>query len=192
MARPKQFDPDTAAHEAMEAFWEHGYAATSVNDLLAETGLNRGSLYGTFKDKKTLFLKALDKYAAQVDGEIGAILSAPSAKDAIRDLLREAARRARSEDGRRGCLAGKAAMEMAPHDTDIEAWVQKFHARKLELVAQTIQRGQRQGEIDASVEARATARLILNGMAGLHLLGTISPSEDEVQDIVRMLLKALD
>ena len=52
MARPKEFDPDTAAQEAMEAFWEHGYAATSVTDLLAEMGLNRGSLYGTFGDKK--------------------------------------------------------------------------------------------------------------------------------------------
>ena len=155
-------------------------------------GLNRGSLYGTFKDKKTLFLAALDKYAEQVDGEIGAILSAPSARDAIRDLLREAAKRARSDEGRRGCLAGKAAMEMAPHDADIGEWVRKFHERKLELVAQTIQRGQRQGEIDRSVDARATARFLLNGMAGLHLLGTIAPAEAEVQDVVRLMLRALD
>ena len=192
MARPKQFDPDTATQEAMEAFWEHGYFATSVNDLLAEMGLNRGSLYGTFKDKKTLFLAALDKYAEQVAGEIGAILDAPSVRDAIRDLLREAAKRARGEEGRRGCLAGKAALEMAPHDADIGDWVRRFHERKVELVEQTIRRGQRQGEIDPSVDARATARFLLNGMAGLHLLGTIAPDEAEVQDVVRSILKALD
>src|SRR4051794_38688697 len=102
MARPKQFDPDTAAQEAMEAFWENGYSATSVNDLLAEMGLNRGRLYGTFKDKKTLFLAALNKYAEQVDGKLSAILAAPSAREAIHDLFREAAKRARGEDGRRG------------------------------------------------------------------------------------------
>ena len=61
----------------------------------------------------------------------------------------------------------------------------------MNLVAQAIQRGQRQGEIDRSVDARATARFLLNGMAGLHLLGTISPAEAEVQDVVRLMLKAL-
>ena len=65
MARPKEFDPDLAAQEAMEAFWEHGYTATSVTDLLEEMGLHRGSLYGTFGDKKKLFLAALDKYQDQ-------------------------------------------------------------------------------------------------------------------------------
>ena len=68
MARPKEFDPETAAQEAMEAFWERGYAATSVNDLLEEMGLNRGSLYGTFGDKKQLFLAALEKYAKCASG----------------------------------------------------------------------------------------------------------------------------
>jgi TetR/AcrR family transcriptional repressor of nem operon len=192
MARHKEFDPDAAAQEAMEAFWENGYFATSVNDLLAEMGLNRGSLYDTFGDKKRLFLAALEKYGAQVDQELASILDKRSAREAIRDLLREAARRASSQRGRRGCLACKAAMEMAPHDPDIAAWVRRFHRAHVEMVAKTIQRGQRQGEIDCRVDPRAAARFLLNGMAGLHLLGTISPSEGEVQDVVKLLLKVLD
>ena len=65
MARPKEFDPDDAMGEAMEAFWQHGYHATSVTDLLGEMKLNRGSLYGTFGDKKTLSLAALAEYGKQ-------------------------------------------------------------------------------------------------------------------------------
>jgi TetR/AcrR family transcriptional repressor of nem operon len=193
MARPKEFDPDTAAQEAMEAFWERGYAATSVNDLLAEMGLNRGSLYGTFGDKKQLFLAALDKYAAQTVDELRELLDRPgSAKVAIRELLHVAAERCTSDDGRRGCLAGKAAMELAPHDKDIANWLKKYHRRNVDLIAATIARGQEQGEIARKQEPRALARFLLNGMAGLHLLGTTSPTAAEVQDVIKLMLKALD
>jgi len=62
MARPKAFDPADATREAMETFWERGYHATSMNDLLSDMKLNRGSLYDTFGDKKQLFMAALNEY----------------------------------------------------------------------------------------------------------------------------------
>ena len=193
MARPKEFDPDAAAQEAMEAFWERGYAATSVNDLLAEMGLNRGSLYGTFGDKKQLFLAALDKYEAQRGHELRNMLDRPgSAKAALVDFVHMAADCCTSEQGRRGCLAGKAAMELAPHDEDIADWLKKYHRRNIDLVARTIARAQQQGEISATLDARAAARFLLNAMAGLRLLGTMSPGEAEVRDVVELTLKVLD
>ena len=192
MARPKEFDPDTATQGAMEAFWEHGYAATSVNDLLSEMGLNRGSLYSTFGDKKQLFLAALEKYDEQNVVRFRQMLDRPSAKAALREFLTVAADKCTSEVGRRGCLAGKAAMELAPHDPDIAAWLKKKHRRNVDIVSKTIQRGQRQGEIDCAHDPRALARFLLNGLAGLRLLGTCGPSEAEVQDVLRLMLKALD
>src|SRR5439155_6557880 len=117
MARPKAFDPDQAAQEAMEAFWERGYNATSVSDLLAEMGLHRGSLYGTFGDKKQLFLAALDKYQDQNVAMIREVLEQPgSARQAIVALLDVAIERCTGAGAARGCLAAKAAMELAPHD----------------------------------------------------------------------------
>jgi TetR/AcrR family transcriptional repressor of nem operon len=192
MARPKEFDPDMAATEAMEAFWEHGYFATSVNDLLGEMGLNRGSLYGTFKDKKTLFLAALDKYAQQVDARIAEVLDQPSARAALEALLQAAARRACGEQGKRGCLACKAAMELAPQDREIAAWVRRFHEAHVRRVAQTIQRGQQAGEISQSIDPQAAGRFVLNAIAGLHMMGTTSPDAGQVQDVVKMILKVLD
>src|SRR5215207_11183976 len=102
MARHKEFDPDAAATEAMETFWERGYAATSVNDLLAEMGLNRGSLYGTFGDKKQLFLAALDRYEAQRSVELHEMLDPDgSARAALVEFMKFAADCATSDEGRR-------------------------------------------------------------------------------------------
>jgi TetR/AcrR family transcriptional repressor of nem operon len=194
MARPRQFDRDTAAQEAMEAFWEHGYNATSVADLLEEMGLNRGSLYGTFGDKKQLFLTALDKYQDQNVAMIRDVLERPgrSPRAAIEALLQLAVERCTGEDAGRGCLAAKAAMELASHDPDISAWIRRFHERKVELVEKTIARGQERGEINGDLDARGVARFLLNGLAGLHLSGLTSPSADEVQDVVRLMLKVLE
>src|SRR3954470_19079583 len=129
MARPKQFDPEQAMQEAMEAFWENGYTAPSVHDLLEEMGLNRGSLYGTFGDKKKLFLAVLDKYMQTCEADCRELLGQSSAKKALRSLFDMAAKDCAGDAGRRGCLASKAAMELAPHDADVARWFKKYHRK---------------------------------------------------------------
>ncbi|EWM18325.1 TetR/AcrR family transcriptional regulator [Kutzneria sp. 744] len=62
MVRHKEFDPDTAVADAMDLFWRRGYEATSVQDLVEHTGVGRRSMYDTFGDKHSLYLRALDRY----------------------------------------------------------------------------------------------------------------------------------
>jgi len=64
MARPRQFDEQSAVTSATELFWRRGYHATSVRDLGDRLKLTPSSLYRTFTDKHTLFLRALDHYRA--------------------------------------------------------------------------------------------------------------------------------
>jgi TetR/AcrR family transcriptional repressor of nem operon len=61
----KRFDKDKVPDRAMRVFWERGYEATSIADLLKATDINRGSLYGTFGDRRSLFLSAQDRYVEQ-------------------------------------------------------------------------------------------------------------------------------
>ena len=193
MGRPKQFDPDEAMQEAMEAFWERGYAATSVNDLLEEMGLNRGSLYGTFGDKKQLFLAALEKYYEQRVEDFHRLLDEPaSAKAAIRNLFEFIAHDCIADTGRRGCLAAKAAMELAPHDKDVASWLKRCHRRYVKMVAAVIQRGQEAEEIPRTLDPEPAARFLLNNIAGMRLLGTTSPTVSELHEVVELALKVLE
>lgn len=63
--RPRAYDPETALSRATEAFWKSGYAATSLDELAAATGMNRPSLYSAFGDKQALYLRALERYWAR-------------------------------------------------------------------------------------------------------------------------------
>ena len=62
LGRPRAYDPQTALQRATDRFWKSGYAGTSLDQLSAETGMNRPSLYAAFGDKHTLYLKALEHY----------------------------------------------------------------------------------------------------------------------------------
>src|SRR3569623_3585959 len=61
--RPKNYDPEVALDRALEAFWEGGFAATSLDALASATGMNRPSLYAAFGDKQSLYLKAMDRFS---------------------------------------------------------------------------------------------------------------------------------
>ena len=76
MARPRTFDEADVVEAARDQFWNRGYAATSVDDLTAATGLGKGSLYGAFGDKHSLFLRALDRYCVAAMDRVSAQLRA--------------------------------------------------------------------------------------------------------------------
>ena len=65
--RPRAFEAETALAQAMDVFWSDGFAATSLDDISAATGLNRPSLYGAFGDKRALYLQAYGQYRKRVN-----------------------------------------------------------------------------------------------------------------------------
>ena len=102
---------------ARDEFWERGYAATSVDDLTAATGLGKGSLYGAFGDKHSLYLRALDDYIASSLDDVRASLRNPSmgAYERLARHIRGQAKALVADKGRRGCLMAKSAAELARH-----------------------------------------------------------------------------
>ena len=114
--RTKDFDPDDIADAAMQVFWQRGYAATSVQDLVDGTGLSRSSLYGTFENKQGLFQHALRRYEAVTTSNVELLSGPGRARDLVRQLLLRIVQDELSDAGRRGCLVANAALELAGHD----------------------------------------------------------------------------
>src|SRR6186997_415335 len=60
--RPRAYEPEVALGKALDLFRKDGFAATSLDDLSAATGMNRPSLYGAFGDKRYLYIKSYQRY----------------------------------------------------------------------------------------------------------------------------------
>jgi AcrR family transcriptional regulator len=62
--RPRAYQPEIALGRALDLFRKDGFAATSLDDLCAATGMNRPSLYGAFGDKRELYIKTYQHHRA--------------------------------------------------------------------------------------------------------------------------------
>ncbi|MFB7616479.1 TetR/AcrR family transcriptional regulator [Kitasatospora sp. NPDC056181] len=171
MGRPKSFDADVVVARAMETFWTKGYSATSPADLAEATGVAKGSLYHSFGSKRELFARALDLYGRVGSGMAEEVLSRPgTARERIRAyfvLLVDV-----DLDGpvRRGCLAQNTVEELGGRDEEAARAVHRIEERMIGLLAARIERGQRDGDVDRSVDAGAQALLLQTTLAGLRVM----------------------
>src|ERR1700751_4452628 len=99
--RTKSFDPDGATKRALEAFWQNGYEATNLPELLTAMSLGRASFYNAFGSKHELFVQTLDLYFETLREHFEPLLSRETtARRALALLVDGFLVVARSADGR--------------------------------------------------------------------------------------------
>jgi TetR/AcrR family transcriptional repressor of nem operon len=172
MARPRKFVEDQVIEAARDQFWTHGYAGTSLDDLVTVTGLGRGSLYGAFGDKHTIFVRALDEYSTATMAAVRAELrdSAEYAYDRLVGHIRAMARANATDSKRRGCLTAKSAAELAATDKAVARRVKRFLDAYQTELSETIAAAQREGDLDSAVDSRDLAALVLTILRGMEAL----------------------
>lgn len=192
MARTKEFDPEAALRAALELFWERGYEATSMADLVERTGVARASLYATFGGKRALYLKALDRYGELTDPDLLAGLSQPGpVLPAVRALVERYAREAAGDGGRRGCFMVNTAVELAPHDPLAARRVQANWDLVETALTSALMRAQAQGELAEGRDPRALSRFLLVLMQGLRVMGKAAAEPDRLRDATAQALTVL-
>lgn len=193
MGRHKEFNRDEALDRAIDTFWCRGYEATSVQDLVDEMGINRGSLYDTFGDKHTLFLAAIDRYHERSLACTLGYLTAPGpARLAIEAAIRNMITCAGADLQRRGCLLTNSAVELAPHCSDTAERVVGYYQRLEDAFHDALVRAAREGSLGTSKEPRALARFITCSTQGMLVLSKVGYDREALDEIVEVVISALD
>lgn len=188
----KQFDVDDTLLRAMQAFWARGYEATSVQDLVDATGVNRASLYATYGDKRALFLAAIKKYDAEVRRRLlDQLAETHAAPEAIRAVFDKFIDQTRSTDANWGCFITNTALELAAHDPEIAQLVNRAEAEIEAFFRAMIIKGQANGDFDREGDVTMLARQILASLLGLLVLIRSRPERqylNAVRDGALMIL----
>jgi TetR/AcrR family transcriptional repressor of nem operon len=179
MARPREFDIEEAALRAMAVFWEHGYDATTTEQLLNGMRLTRGSLYKAFGDKKALFLRALDLYDAQeVDKAVTVLTqSGLDGAERIMALFNSITAAVQSGD-RMGCLLCSTLSGLSANDPEIAPKLQASTA-KMHQAFDTALKDSHVAEFPASY-----ARLLMTQYVGLRVLSRTSVAAEVIHESV--------
>jgi TetR/AcrR family transcriptional repressor of nem operon len=120
----KNFDVEAVLTRAMHAFWANGFDATSMQDLVSATGVNRASLYATYGDKRAIFLSALRKYDREVRQKMLAELATyDDPVTAISTLFDRFIAQAAVKGSNWGCFLTNTGLELAAHDQEISEFV---------------------------------------------------------------------
>lgn len=191
MGRSREFDENVVLQKAMELFWKQGYEKTSLNDLVEYMGIHRRSLYDTFGDKHTLFLKAMDFYQELIRSNIQAGVSkAETAKQAIQfifDFIIEG-----YEDKQWGCLTVNSATELALMDKEIKERTERIFMQTEQLIADLVRKGQQAGEISTNYDSEILAEVLHNTLHGIRVQLRISASKEKLHRIGNFFMDLLN
>ncbi len=190
--RPREFDEDEVLERALGVFWEHGYAATSLTDLLEATGLAKGSLYKAFGDKRQLFLAALDRYLEKGRTSLDLAAAAGSPKQTLRTWLTNAMSMATCTGVRRGCFGVNCTIELAPHDEELRERLRKQTRGLEQIYTRLIAAGIDAGEFREGLDPAAAARWLTTMIDGLQVRGKLGLTKAAAQETVDLTLSALE
>jgi TetR/AcrR family transcriptional repressor of nem operon len=177
----------------MRVFWSRGYEATSIEQLVASMGIQRGSLYAAFGDKRRLFFAAIERYDRVETSRLLAALDEPaSARAAIERFFRLKVEASATPNRPRGCLVTNSAAELATRDRGTGSRVGAVLNRLEAAFRRAVVRAQAAGEIDPARDPRALAWFLTSSAQGLSVMAKAVPDRATLDAIVGVILEVVD
>jgi AcrR family transcriptional regulator len=173
----------------MLLFWNRGYEATSINDLTEEMGITPPSLYGTFGDKKRLFLEAVDRYQTGPGSFARSALAEPTAKRAMQRLLKDSADAFSNPKLPKGCMVVLSATNCTVESNDIAAALAERRRITEQVIRERITAGRAAGELPADTDVHALAGLVATTLYGLSIKARDGASRASMRTIAEQTMR---
>lgn len=191
MARPREFDERAVLDAVVECFWNRGYEATSVRDLIEKTGLTGASLYNAFGDKRAMYQQALDHYVEASVADRIQRCDAMAPRAAVESFFGEIILRSLADADHRGCMLVNAALDVSPHDPGFQRAIAAVLQRIEAFFLRCVSRGQSDGTITSHLCPEDLARNLLGILMGIRVLARVRPEPDLLEGAVRPALAQL-
>lgn len=192
MARPIEFDHEDVLRKVIEVFWQKGYSGTSIRNLVEATGLQPGSLYSAFGDKRGLFLAAIDGYFEEMKRMIFTMLHTDqSAIVRIETFFNRLVSDSVADEHRKGCLLVNTLLEIPVQDKEINFRLQAMFGEVENEFRGVLKEHIESGEFDSKQSPEDLARFLVAGIYGLRVFNKTQPDISALKSIVDNLLFVL-
>ncbi|MEV5573370.1 TetR/AcrR family transcriptional regulator [Spirillospora sp. NPDC052269] len=192
MGRTREFDTEAVVERAVEVFWRLGYEATSIQDLVAATGLGRGSIYAAFGSKDGLYAAALKQYSERSGAAMAERLDRDEpVRVVLRDLLLHLVDQTVDDPERRGCLITNSAVERLPRDRTAARVVGTSLDRTAEAITLVLRRARERGDLRPDADVTAIADFFVTTIQGLRVQGKAGADRRRLTAVVDTALAVL-
>lgn len=171
MARTKSFDQEETLNKILMMFWQKGYHQTSLQDILKAGGISKQSMYDTYGDKRTLFLKVLALYreisTKAIEQQVKEKLDSNTP---VLEILHGMIYKSRTPDENiRGCLVTNSMVEFREADGEIRTEMNEILLFLKEKMKFLIEKGQKHGEITTKLNSVQISDVLMNARNGLQV-----------------------
>ena len=194
LGRPRKFDENTALEAATNQFWAAGYEATSLQDLLKSMSLSKSSLYETFGNKRTLFIRCIRFYESEVGRELDEISRASRTSRELLDrylngIVEEASF---SNKQRKGCLFVNTTNEISLKDKDIAKAVERGTVKMANVFASAIERDIQSEVLSKSLNVDDVVNYLLTAIAGVRTMVKSGADKTDLDPVIKIILKIVE
>ncbi len=191
MNRPRQYDRDEVLEKATNLFWEKGFEATSMNEMVTRANLNKHSLYSEFGDKEKLFIECIDHYISKDIRVLSDILTKkPLGLSNIEAFFDNRVNYAASEDCK-GCFIVNSVTEKEILSEEINLKVKSFISKFKAVFYNCLQAAQDKNEISEDKDCKTLADYLVCFTFGLVNIGKNETKKKELRKMVDVALSAV-
>ncbi len=191
MNRPRQYDREEVLEKTTNLFWEKGFEATSMNEVVARTGLNKHSLYNEFGDKEKLFIDCIDYYNSNSSRFLRDILARkPLGLSNIEAFFENRVSYAASDDCK-GCLIFNSVTEKETLSEEINLKIKSRVSKIKVLFYNCLKAAQERKEISGDKDCKALADYLTCFTCGLVNFGKNETRMSELRKMVGVALSSI-
>ena len=189
--RPRAFDEAEVLDKLVELFWEQGYEAASMSDIVDAAGLNKSSLYNAFGSKDELFYTVLDRYITDKEAMLHEAL-AEGGIDSLVAFFEMQREMMLSTIGCRGCMAVNASTELGLRDPRMAEVADRYRTMLRESIRRPLAWSAERGEVEPTLVDAYTESLV-SAMFGMSVSARSGAGTDELErllDSMVLLIKS--
>ncbi len=185
MARPVEYDLNDVLDKAMNIFWEKGYEAVSMAELVEYTGMNRRTMYSLFKDKDGLYKDALENYYVKMSSHQLGVLKDNEGKKGIVMFFEPFSF---SKDFK-GCLYTNTIVSKQFVNIESFEIVKKFYHEVRQQLEKNLEQAIKLGEFKGN--AYAMSLTLMTILQGLSIYGKLNTSKEDSDAIIKNILEMI-
>ncbi|WP_347902010.1 helix-turn-helix domain-containing protein [Pseudomonas purpurea] len=191
--RPRQFDRTQALHKARDLFWQRGFEATSMADLVTELGIASARIYAAFGSKEALFREAIESYETG-EGAFAALAleQEPLLRDGLQRMFRDAIALYTRPEQPYGCMVVSAATNCSQGNDGIRQWLAEHRQQRTESIIQRFRHAIEAGELKEDTDAAALGDYYATLLHGLSVQARDGVSPERLLAMIPTLMTAFD
>ncbi len=191
MARPAQYNCNEVLWKATLLFWEKGYRAVSIADLVQATGLQPGSLYGRFGSKEGLFLECIEHYQQMSERFRAEHAKGSSPLARLRSFHDAMVEMATNDDEQRGCFVVNASLECDATDRQIKETVRGCMERGEAWIKRQLDDAVAEGELRGETDTALLAGCFSSSFYGYRVMSRAGDQRERLPAIAAITFDSI-